>query len=198
MLNKRIIISALILASASSAFADDSKISYTNIGLSYQKLDISDDDFSGFGVSGSAAIGKSFFAIAEYNSIKSDDDFINNTTFVIDKLKVTQANVGFGFHTPISTKVDFVTALSYANVKVKHASISDNGNGYLIDAGIRAKPNNTFELAAFINHANIEDESDTGFSLSARVFASPKFSIGLGYSAADETDTVGIDIRLDI
>ena len=68
----------------------------------------------------------------------------------------------------------------------------------MIAAGVRAKPTKTLELGAAINYSDIENESEVGYSLSARAFAAPKFSLGLGFGSTDDVDTASLDVRFDL
>lgn len=157
--------------------------------------DIADVDFSGFGVYGSYALNDSFFVIGDYTSISSDDSF--DFGFGVDDIEATQINVGFGFHTPISDATDFVATLSYADAEVEFFDLTEDGNGYIMSAGVRAKPTQEIELQAFLNYADIEDGSETGYLLGARYFTMPTLSLGLNYGSSDDFDSFSFDVRFD-
>lgn len=196
MFIKKLLIGALASSAACVVFAEDSNISYTYVGLAYQTGEVLDEDFSGFGIGGSTALSDAVFLIGQYSSLTSNDEY--DVGFGYDDIEATQFNLGIGFHTPIEANVDFVAALSYADAEVEYLGLTEDGNGYLVNAGVRAKPTDALEFGASINYADIEDEGETGYSLSARFFAVPKVSIGLGYGSADDVDTVSLDVRFDI
>ncbi|MBR9911146.1 MAG: hypothetical protein GYB33_12430 [Gammaproteobacteria bacterium] len=110
---------------------------------------------------------------------------------------VQQLVLGVGFHTPVSNIVDFVAILAYAEAEVKTRGLKEDGNGYLVSAGVRSKPTDKLEFAAFINYSDIENESETGYALGARYFVLPPASLGLGYESADDVDVFVFDIRFD-
>ena len=64
--------------------------------------------------------------------------------------------------------------------------------------GFRTKPNKSLELMAVLDYANVEDETETGYSFSARIYPVEKVSIGLSYGSADDLDTLSLGIRFDI
>lgn len=198
MFNKRIMIGALASVAAFSSFAEEGGVSYTYVGIAYQTGDIVDEDFSGFGVGGSAAITDSVFVLAQYSSLTSDDEFDAVFGLGADEIDVTQFNFGIGFHTPITSDTDFFAAISYADVEAEYRGRTADGNGYLVNAGVRTKPTDVLEFGASINYADIENETETGYSLSARFFTAPKVSIGLGYGSTDDVDIVSFDLRFDI
>jgi hypothetical protein len=106
--------------------------------------------------------------------------------------------LGVGFHTPINATVDFVSTLSFADAEIEFADESEDGNGYILAAGVRALPSDVLELSAFIDYADIEDGSETGYSLGVRYFATPDVSLGLGYGSSDDFDAITFDVRFDM
>ena len=195
MIKKTLIVGALSSIVSWSALAADSPLSYSNAGIGYMTGDIADVDFSGFGVYGSYALNDSFFVIGDYTSISSDDSF--DFGFGVDDIEATQINVGFGFHTPISDATDFVATLSYADAEVEFFDLTEDGNGYIMSAGVRAKQTQEIELQAFLNYADIEDGSETGYLLGARYFTMPTLSLGLNYGSSDDFDSFSFDVRFD-
>jgi len=196
MFKKALIIGAISCIAPFSLSADEAALSYTHAGIGYATGDIDDIDFSGFGIYGSKAINDSFFLEASYLSIESDDQFTDG--LVTDDIEATGFNIGVGFHTPINSTVDFVSTLSYSDVDVEFAGDSEDGNGYIVAAGVRALPSDVLELSAFIDYADIEDSSETGYSLGARYFTTHDISVGVGYGSSDDFDALTFDVRFDL
>lgn len=196
MFKKALIIGAISSIASFSLTAEESTLSYTYAGIGYQTGELADIDFAGFGVYGSKALNESFFLLGGYTSIESDDQF--DIGFGADEIEATTFSFGLGFHTPINETVDFVSTLSYADAEVEYLGLTEDGNGYILAAGVRALPSDVLELSAFINYADIEDGSETGYSLAARYFTTPDISLGLGYGSADDFDAVTLDIRFDL
>ncbi|EAS46030.1 Outer membrane protein, porin family protein [gamma proteobacterium HTCC2207] len=196
MFKKALIIGAISSIASFSLTAEEAALSYTYVGVGYETGDIADIDTSGFGIYGSKALNDSFFLVGSYLSIESDDQFTDG--FVTDDIEATGFNIGIGFHTPINPTVDFVSTLSYSDVEVEFADESEDGNGYIIAAGVRAMPSDVLELSAFIDYADIEDGSETGYSFAARYFTTPDISLGLGYGSSDDFDAITFDIRFDL
>ncbi len=196
MFKKALIIGAISSIASFSLTAEEAALSYTYVGVGYETGDIADIDTSGFGIYGSKALNDSFFLVGSYLSIESDDQFTDG--FVTDDIEATGFNIGIGFHTPINPTVDFVSTLSYSDVEVEFADESEDGNGYIIAAGVRAMPSDVLELSAFIDYGDIEDGSETGYSFAARYFTTPDISLGLGYGSSDDFDAITFDIRFDL
>lgn len=196
MFKKALIIGAISSIASFSLTAEESTLSYTSAGIGYQTGELADIDFAGFGVYGSKALNESFFLLGGYTSIESDDQF--DIGFGADEIEATTFSFGLGFHTPINETVDFVSTLSYADAEVEYLGLTEDGNGYILAAGVRALPSDVLELSAFINYADIEDGSETSYSLAARYFTTPDISLGLGYGSADDFDAVTLDIRFDL
>lgn len=196
MFKKALIIGAISSIASFSVTAEEAALSYTHAGIGYETGDIADIDFSGFGIYGSTAFNDSFFLTGSYLSIESDDQFSDG--FVTDDIEATAFRLGVGFHTPINATVDFVSTLSFADAEIEFADESEDGNGYILAAGVRALPSDVLELSAFIDYADIEDGSETGYSLGARYFATPCVSLGLGYGSSDDFDAITFDVRFDM
>jgi hypothetical protein len=196
MFKKALIIGAISSIASFSVTAEEAGLSYTYAGIGYETGDIADIDFSGFGIYGSKALNESFFLTGSYLSIESDDQFTDG--LVTDDIEATGFTFGVGFHTPINSTVDFVSTLSYSDVEVEFADESEDGNGYIIATGVRALPTDVLELSAFIDYADIEDGSETGYSLGARYFTTPDISLGLGYGSSDDFDAITFDVRFDL
>jgi|CoawatStandDraft_6_1074263.scaffolds.fasta_scaffold00311_12 hypothetical protein len=196
MFKKALIIGAISSIASFSVTAAEAGLSYTYAGIGYETGDIADIDFSGFGIYGSKALNESFFLTGSYLSIESDDQFTDG--LVTDDIEATGFTFGVGFHTPINSTVDFVSTLSYSDVEVEFADESEDGNGYILATGVRALPTDVLELSAFIDYADIEDGSETGYSLGARYFTTPDISLGLGYGSSDDFDAITFDVRFDL
>ena len=195
MIKKTLIVGALSSIVSWSALAADSPLSYSHAGVGYMTGDIADVDFSGFGIYGSYALNDSFFVIGDYTSISSDDKFEIESGS--DDIEATQFSIGLGFHTPISDVTDFVATLSYADAEVEFFDLTEDGNGYILSAGVRAKPTQEIELQALLNYADVEDDSETGYMLGARHFTMPTLSLGLNYRSSDDFDSFSFDVRFD-
>ena len=195
MFIRKLLVGAIASTIACSSFAEDSGFSYTSIGLGYQTVEIVDEEFSGFGLSGSVALNETAFLIAGYSLIDSDDEYAADSG--TDIIKITQYSAGIGLHAPISENVDIVTSFLHASSELEFSNISEDGNGYLINLALRGKPTDTIEVSGSINYANIEDEDDTGYSIGARLFLQPKVSLDLGYSIAEDVDAFFAGFSID-
>lgn len=196
MFKKALVLSAITSIASFSVMADESPLSYTYAGVGYMDGDIADVDFTGFSIYGSSAITDNLFLLGGYSDIESNDKFLVGST--ADEIGAKAFTFGIGFHTPISPTVDFVSSLSYADAEVESADLSEDGNGYVLAAGVRGMPTEVLELGAFIDYADIEDGSETGYELSARYFTTQDISVGLAFGSSDDFDALSLDIRFDL
>jgi outer membrane protein W len=195
MLKKALVLGAIASISSFSV-AEQGELSYNFVGVGYQQAEILDEDFSGFGFYGSAAINESFFILGGYSTIESDNQF--DIGAGPDDIDVTEFSLGIGFHTPISDTVDFVSTLEYADAEVESSGVSVDGNGYVLSAGVRAMLTDAVEIGGAVNYTDIEDESDTGVGIYGRYYTTDSVSIGVGFSTADDADSLSFDLRLDL
>lgn len=188
-MNKFITSLAPVLLVVSSVSASD--LSYTNVSIGYQQGEIADQDHSGVGLFGNFAVSDSLFVTAAYSALESDEEF--DIGFGPASIERTAFNLGLGFHIPISDKADFVTAVAYSDQEAEFSGMVSDGNGYVLSAGVRVLPAGSVELNAFVNYADIEDESDTAIAVSARYAVNPAVSFGATFSSADDADIVTLD-----
>jgi len=74
-------------------------LSYIYVGAGYSDGDVEDVDIDGFDIYGSVDINESFFALASYQALE-----INEFGAALD---IDQAEIGVGFHIPLSDVIDF-------------------------------------------------------------------------------------------
>lgn len=196
MLKKYIAIGSMALLTSFQSFSAESSLSYTSVSAAYISAELDDDDFGGFGLSGSVALNETVFLLASYSTLESDDEFTDG--FRVDEIEFDEFSFGVGFHTPIGSNTDFVASVSRVEAEFDFAGDSVDGDGFGVSGGVRSKVSEIVELAAGVTYVDIEDEDETGFSVSARVYAAPQVSFGFGIGTADDTDTFSFDLRLDI
>jgi hypothetical protein len=182
---------------ALSVSAEELPLSYSHFEVAYQTGELLDEEYDGLGISGSVAILDSVFLIGSYNSLTSNDEYYYSS-YEVDDIELTQFSLGIGAHATIAASSDFLASISYVDNELEFAGLSAEGNGYSVSLGIRTKPSRELELMAQFNYANIEDETETGYNFSARIFPVEKVSFGLMYSSADELDALSLGVRFDI
>ena len=174
----RVSITALLLAAASVASADDFSYDYFNVGYGVIEFDDFDVDGDAIGIDGAIALADNFHLFAGY--AMGDFDF---------DVESTSYNLGLGYNTPLSDTVDFVGRLSYEYIEVDAPlvpSVDDNGIG--LGAGLRFAPNDQFELDGGLKYVELSDSgNDTGLSAGALYNFSDVFSMSL---RGDWTDDV--------
>ena len=112
--------------------------------------------------------------------------------------------VGMGTHTPLTgnvstyARVGYVTAEAEAEWAIDRdvtGSISTDGNGYSLGAGIRASVVPKLELSAGISLVSIEDESDTSLGAAVAYSLTHRVALGASLSVADDAIGAGVGMR---
>lgn len=189
-MKKVLLVSALLLSLGSVQASDSPR--WNSASISYQSVDIDGNNLTGFGFSGSKLLGQDFFVMGSYGNASDDIDGFGSNV----KLDFNTLVVGLGYRYAISQSSDIFSVVSYEDVEVEASyqgnseSISDNGYGLTI--GVRSMLSETIELSGSIQYLDIADETQTAFSVSALYNFTEQFSAGVGYSKADDVDTVSV------
>jgi len=194
-MNKKIIVNTLPLLFCSFCWAEVSPHSYTFLNISYFNAEVVDEDFDGLGISGSIAVADQVFLIGSVAQLESDDEF--NVGFGPDQIEYQQYTIGAGFYLPVAELIDFVGTLQFAEVELEYQGFSEDGNGYVASAGLRAKASEALEINGAINYADIEGGGETGFSFGALFYASTNIALGASYSNSDDVDAISLHVRFD-
>jgi len=188
---KKIILVSALLSSIGSLQAAESP-RWDSATISYQSVDVDGDKLTGFGISGSKLLGEDFFVVGIYGNASDDIDMFGSNV----NLDYNTLSVGIGYRYAISQSSDFFGVVSYEDVDVEASyqgyseSISDNGYGLTI--GVRSMFSEKVELSGSIQYVDIADETETAFSVSALYNFTEQFSAGVGYSKADDVDTLSV------
>ena len=174
---------------------------YTFVDIGYLYLDIDADDINedahGLGVAGGVQINDWFHLWASTSLSKIEMEYVDVTT--------TFVGVGMGGHTPLTDNVSTYARVGYVTAEVEaewaidedvNASISTDGNGCSIEAGIRASVLPKLELSAGLSLVSIEDESDTSLGAGVAYSLTHRVALGASLSVADDAIGVGVGMRL--
>lgn len=173
---------------------------YTFVDVGYQYLDIDIDNISenahGLGVAGGVQINDWFHLWASTGVSRIEMEYVNVTT--------TTIGIGMGAHTPLTDNVSAYANVGYVTAEVEAewaidrdvtASISTDGNGYSLGAGIRASVLPKLELSAGVSLVSIEDESDTSLGGGFAYSLTDKVALGASLLVADDAIGAGIGMR---
>lgn len=184
---KKILSTAALLALASPALADG--LSYNYIEAGFAQIDLDDDivdvDGDGFAFGGSFEVGDQMFVFAEYGS--SDFDF---------GVDLDELAVGLGFHTAMSSNVDFVARIAYVSVEASAFGISADEDGFGASIGMRGKPAERIELEGNLSYVDLGDGDDTSVNGAAWYEFTDTFAVGLNIGLGDDMTRYGIGARL--
>ncbi len=178
-------VGTLLLAAAPiAAQAEDMGYSFLDLGYTETNLDGSGSEGDGFGARGSVGFAEDFFVFADYLNLE------------IDGVDVETYAVGLGGHLDLSESVDLVGRAGYLSANVSGDGLSAN-DGYLVSAGVRARPASQFELEGNVIYRDLGgDIDDTAVAVGARYHLTDVFAIGAEYEISDDADTWFAGIRL--
>ncbi len=144
---------AAALATPFAASAED-KLSYTYLEAGYSSLNPEfGERLDGVGIGGSAAITDHLHVFGGYQRTDNDD------------FDVRGYQIGLGYNTAITDKVDFVGRVSYRSFD---EDFFDNANGYGVEAGVRVAFNPHFEGSAGVRYEDIDEYQETSLVLGAQ------------------------------
>lgn len=181
-----------MLAIGNHAYAQQPSLSYDYVEVGATKGEISNIDYTAYGLGGSFSLNNAIFMSADYANGTSDKKYFGS------KIDIDAYSIGLGYHTAINSKTDFVTSLSYIKNEVDFARFNDNTNAYGIDVGVRSMVLPNVELAAIASYVDSSDaDGEIGFNLNAKFFVSPVLAVTLGYTDGDDTSGVSAGLRLN-
>ena len=188
---KKIVFVSTLLLSLGTAHAVESP-RWDMASISYQSSDVDGEKLTGLSVLISKSLGENFFVVSRYGSFSGDMEVSN----VSVDLYFTNLSVGLGSRYSIAKNTDFFGVLSYENVEIENSApeyyLSDSNSGYGLQIGVRSMISEKVELNGSINYVDIEDESETGFGVSALYNFTGQFSAGVGYSQSGDVDSMSV------
>lgn len=177
------------LALTPPAFAQDG-LSYNFLELGYSNSEIEDFDVDGdgFGVRGSYGFTDHVHVFASYLDEEYDFD-----------IGVSQFEVGAGFHTGLTEKLDFVGTLSFLNLSVDVPGLgSADDSGLALGVGLRGRVSEAFELRGEVKYAELDDAgNDTTFGVGGRYYFTPMFALGADIGVNDDGTSWTLGGRFD-
>jgi hypothetical protein len=190
MNNKNIVLTSLLITSLSVSSAVMAKSpSWNNIGLVYTSVDIDDTDYepSGFTLSGSHLVSDDVYVYGTYLSV---EDYIFSTD-----LEITTLNLGLGYRYALNATTDVFGQISYLNAEAKADGLSEDENGYSLAIGIKSMLTDNVEGIIGASRDSLDGESETSLSLGLSYFVNEKFSIGAGYTFADDAKILNVGVK---
>ena len=164
----------------------------------YQDIDIENrrEQAHGFGVSGDVQLYDWFSLWAGSSAAVLETETVDVTTAVI--------GIGVRAHTPVTDKLSAYAAIGHLTAKVDaewadgrdaRVSVSTDGNGYTLGAGMRAAVLSRLELSVDVSLVSIEDESDTSLGGGLQYSLTDKVAMGAFVSVADDVMGVALGAR---
>jgi hypothetical protein len=188
---KKVVLVSALLLSLGTAQAEESP-RWDSASISYQSVDIDGDKLTGFTISGSKLLGEDFFVVGSYGNASDDIEIYNSSV----EVNFNTLSVGLGYRYSISKTTDFFGVVSYEDMEVEASypgnSESESENGYGLKVGVRSMLSEKVELAGSLQYVDIADETETAFGVSALYNFTDQFSAGVGYSKADDVDTLSV------
>ena len=163
-----------------------------DVAYLYQDIDLDDrrEQAHGFGVSGGVQLNDRFSLWASSSAVVLETETVDVTTAVI--------GIGIRAHAPVSDNVSAYASVGHLTAEVEaewadgrdeRVSVSTDGNGYVLGAGMRALVLPRLELSLGVSLTAYEDESDTSVGGGIVYSLTDKVALGAVVSVAD--DAVG-------
>lgn len=179
-----------LLALSASATAQDFDYNYFSLG--YQRVNLDDGNFDvdgdGIGLNGSIEIGESFTLFGGYGMAEFEEQGV--------EVDADTLNIGIGWHTAVSDKVDFVAGLSYEYIELSAQGSSFDDNGIGLGVGLRFEASDNIEINGGVDYVDYGDGGDdTTIGLGFLYGVSDSFDIGLNGEWGDDSSAYGINGR---
>ncbi len=197
-ISKRNLFIIAMVSVSSTAFSKE--MSYNFIEGTYSSINIADSEFSninadGISVSGVFSVSSNLAINVSYESTSFD------TLFGVE-VDATALSIGIIAHTAIAPETDVFGRYSILNSEITatdgFTTISGEDNGNIIGIGLRHMLDENVELEIGASRANIFNDTSNSFGMGARFYANDTFSVGVGYSSGEGTESFLLNARLDI
>jgi opacity protein-like surface antigen len=163
------------------------QFNYTYVELGYDETDFDvgpfDVDGDGLTLAGSFEINDDWHAYASYGQADLDGG-----------LDVDTWTIGAGYVFPLKEDIDIYGRVLYIDTSVDAGVLEADDDGLGLQARIRARVTDEFELEGGILYVDVSD-TDTSLQASARYHFNEAFSAAIGITFAGDTDGIGISAR---
>ena len=186
----RSILLVILFAFSTAVYADG--FNYNSVTATYGQIDFDDFDADGdiFGIEGSFAVSDSFHVFAGYGVGEVEDN--------ISSIDLDQWNIGLGYNTSLSDKIDLVAGLSYEYIELSAANqISIDDNGFGVNVGLRMAATDNLEVNAGIAYVDYSDGGDnTAFGGAVLYNFTETFTLGLSAEFDDDVTAYSVGGRI--
>jgi opacity protein-like surface antigen len=163
------------------------QFNYTYVELGYDETDFDvgpfDVDGDGLTLAGSFEINDDWHVYASYGQADLDGG-----------LDVDTWTIGAGYVFPLKEDIDIYGRVLYIDTSVDAGVLEADDDGLGLQARIRARVTDEFELEGGILYVDVSD-TDTSLQASARYHFNEAFSAAIGITFAGDTDGIGISAR---
>lgn len=194
----RALVGSSLVCMFQPAMAQDLNYDYVEVIYASASIDYggkSDLDGNGVGVVASGSISPNLAIGAGYSGVSYD------RLMGVD-LDTSSLTFGLLGHTAVAPKTDVYGSFSVLRAEIEvsngFASASDDDVGNTISVGLRHLASDAVELEISLARVDVFDESETGFGVEARFFATEKLAIGVGYSQGDDADAILLSARIGL
>jgi len=182
-----LLLPALSQAQEPATRPQSAQFNYTYVEISYDELDFDlgpvDVDGDGLTLSGSFEINDDWHVYAAYGSHDLD--------FGID---IDTWTLGAGYVFPLKEDIDIYGRVLYIDQSADAGPGSADEDGLGIQARIRARVTDEFELEGGVQYVDVVD-TDTSLQAVARYHFTENFSAGIGLTFAGDTDGISVNAR---
>lgn len=200
MMMKKSLLSLALIAAAGVGAAQASDLSYNYVQGSYTETEVSAEgqsvDIDGFNLGGSFELGDMFFVTLDFGKASGNDTILGADVDV----DADTRTLGFGLHTAINDKVDFVASLAKTSADITadiegFGEIDGDADANLLSVGVRGLASESVELFANAIYVDGEDDSETNFNIGGMYHVSSNFGLGLSFTSADDADATSVFAR---
>jgi opacity protein-like surface antigen len=191
------VIAAVLMTPALAAGPDELRYGYLDINLTGGEVDdlnssAEDIDAGQFAVGGSIAVANNIAIFGELSYTVFD--YEGESPYYSDD-EVTALELGINPHFSIGNNVDLIFPVSILRAEAEDCCYEDDDTGFTVGAGVRALLSPSWELEGLLNYTDIFDDDFTTLSGSVRWHMASAFSMSLGLSASDDSNSSTLGFR---
>lgn len=185
---KRTILFSSLLAAMGPGVAL-AEFTYSNVEVSFIDVELdgaANVEGDGFEIAGSYDLSNRLFLFGEWQDQSFDFDIDGRSL-----------ELGAGLKHEINPDLDFVGTLSFMDIELDTGFGSAEDDGLALGGGIRSRLGDSFELDAMLRYIDLDQDSDTGFSLGGRYYFSQNLALSFGTDMHDNADTLRVGFRAE-
>jgi|GEM_PF-2315634 len=184
---------ALLSLCMGAAAADESRPSYSHIGISWIEFDLDGPDGSAVELSGGLGLAEYVYVQGKYLYGETDDVISG-----VDNAEVTQYEAGLGLRAPLGQEGDIFLEVGLVEAEVQVGPVTVKGDGEYYRLGLRGMLSSNVEMSANLLRQEDNSTGENGIEIGLLGYLNQNLALSANYQSIDESDYFKFGLRFDI